>query len=422
MVEIKISENDCGVGFCIFMRHPRSLFFLYVMKIFSKPSVLITLFFLSFFSCRKVYDPPAIKANNHFLAVDGVIQTGINVSTAITVSRSLNLDDSVPNIPELNAQVAIVSSNGTTIGLHDTSGTGVYVSPLMTLDSSVNYQVAITTSDGNKFISDFVTPKSAPPVDSLSWEVVNDPVTLQQAVNVYVNAHDPTNKTQYYRWDYLETYKHLSVLETPWGEANGIIFPLDVGYSTHSCWSTNRSNNILLGSSVNLSQDVIAHALIATYQQNDPKLDIGNSILVRQYPLTAEAYNYWLTVQKNSQTLGGLFDLQPSQISGNLHCTTNPKNPVLGYISASSVQELRIYISNHSLTGWKSNPLYSCIQYTLPLDQLNLSIYNYPDTAYGPYHYAGDLIVFLVVAPKSCMDCRYQGGVNVKPSFWPAFD
>jgi len=151
-------------------------------------------------------------------------------------------------------------------------------------------------------------------------------------------------------------------------------------------------------------------------------MDIGSSFLVRQFPLTEEGYNYWLTVQKNSQSLGGLFDLQPAQITGNIHCTTNPKNPALGFVSASSVQSQRIYISNKSLPGWQSNPFYVCPQIDVMQDQLNLLIYNYPDTSYGPYHFEGDLIVSLVVAPKSCMDCRYQGGINVKPDFWPHYD
>jgi hypothetical protein len=245
---------------------------------------------------------------------------------------------------------------------------------------------------------------------------------MSQAVRIYVNAHDLNNITHYYRWDYLQTHKHLSVYETPWGLANGLIYPYDVNYSTHSCWSTTGSANILIGSSIALSQDVISNALIANIPQNDPKMDIGSSFLVRQYPLTAEGYNYWLTVQKNSQSLGGLFDLQPAQINGNIHCTNNPKNPALGFVSASSVQEQRIYISNKSLPGWKSNPAYSCTTYEVSLDQLNLLAYNYPDTSYGPYHFMGDFIVSLIVAPKSCMDCRYQGGINIKPLFWPQYD
>ncbi|MDP9041709.1 MAG: DUF4249 domain-containing protein [Bacteroidota bacterium] len=392
------------------------------MKLFAKPPAYFLLFFVMVICCRKIYNPPAITAGNHFFAIDGFINIGPNTSTSITVSRSLNLSDTIPNIPELGAQVVIRSSNGNTFALRDTAGNGVYISDVLNLDPTQNYQLDITGADGNKYLSDFVPAKQAPAIDSVSWELVNDPVTLAQAVNIYVNSHDPNNNTHYYRWDYLQTYKHLSVYESPWGEANGLIFPYDPTYSTHSCWSTVPSSNILLGTSIALNQDVISHIQVANIVQNDPTMDIGSSFLIRQFPLTEQGYNYWVTVQKNSQSLGGLFDLQPAQIKGNLHCTTNPNNPALGYVSASSVQEKRIYISNKNLPGWKSNQFYVCPTEALLQDQLNLLIYNYGDTSYGPYHFEGDFTVYLVVAPKRCMDCRYQGGINIKPDFWPQYD
>jgi len=397
-------------------------FFLYVMKLYARPAGFYIMVFLLVLSCRKVFNPPAIQANNHYFAVDGFIDVGPNSSTSITISRSLNLYDTVTNIPELGAQVLIRSSNGNTYNLFDTAGNGIYVSSALNLDPTQKYQLDVTGSDGNKYISDFVPAKLAPPVDSVTWELVNDPITLAQAVNIYVNSHDPNDNTHFYRFDYQQTYKHVSVYETPWGEANGLIFPYDVLYSVHSCWSTIPSANILLGSTIALSQDVISHIQVANIVQNDTRMDIGSSFLVRQLPLTEEGYNYWLTVQKNSQSLGGLFDLKPAQIMGNMHCTTNLKNPALGFVSASSIQSQRIYISNKNLPGWHSNPSYVCPLVEVMLDQLNLLIYNYPDTSYGPYHFQGDLIVSLIVAPKSCMDCRYQGGINIKPDFWPHYD
>jgi hypothetical protein len=369
--------------------------------------------------CRKAFNPPEIKASNHYLAIDGFINTGAGEVSTFTVTRSRNLSDTVPNIPELNAEVSILGSDGSSYPLTDTGAHGIYFSSSLHLDNNVSYQLSVTTSEGNKYLSDPVKPQVSPPIDSLNWELINDPVTHQQVVNIYANAHDPSNSTHYYRWDYLETYEHISPLETPWGESNGLIYPLGVLESTHYCWTTTHSNNILLGSSVALSEDVINHALLANFLQNDPKMDYGYSILVRQYPLTAEAYNYWLTVQKNSQSLGGLFDVQPSQVVGNIRGVTNTKDPVLGYVSASSVQERRLFISHGQLPGWKSNPSYSCTTYTLPTDPLNLLIYTYPDPNYGPYHFQGDLIISLIVAPRDCMDCRYQGGTNIKPSFWP---
>ena len=392
------------------------------MKLHFKSFFCILFLLFAGLSCRKTYNPPAIQANNHFLAVDGLIQTGENAVSTFIVNRSLNLDDTIPDIPEINAQVSIQGSDGTVYSLHDLAGNGIYSSAPLNLDTAHKYQLLVNTTDGNKYISDFVSAKSAPPIDSVTWELVNDPVTLTESVNLYVNSHDPSNNTRYYRWDYLETYKHISQFDTPWGEADGLIFPLPPGVSTTNCWSTAQSANILLGTTITLSQDVISHIQIGNYSKNDPRMDIGNSILVRQYPLTLECYNYWLTVQKNSQSLGGLFDLQPAQITGNIHCTTNPKNPALGFISASSLQEQRIYISNKSLPGWRSNALISCPTYSVLQDQLNLLIYSYPDTSFAPYHFEGDFITYLVVAPKSCLDCRYQGGVNVKPAFWPQYD
>ena len=241
--------------------------------------------------CRKTFNPPEIRAGNHFLAVDGFINTGANAVSTFTLTRSLNLSDTIPNIPELNADVNILSSDGDSYPLTDTGAHGIYFSSSLNLDNSLSYQLSVTTSEGNKYVSDLVKPKSSPPIDSVNWELINDPVTHQQAINIYANAHDPSNSTLYYRWDYLETYEHISALETTWAESNGLIYSLGVQESTHYCWTTAHSNNILLGSSVALSEDVISHALLANFSQNDPKMDYGHSILVMQYPLSADSYN-----------------------------------------------------------------------------------------------------------------------------------
>jgi len=381
--------------------------------------MLMTLIVFVVTMCRKPYEPMAIKASNHFVAVDGFINTTPFSSTDITVSRSLNLLDSATNLPELNAQVLIVGADGVTFSLTDTGLNGNYVSTLLNLDPAQKYQLSVTTSDGNKYVSDLVTPKTAPPIDSLTWEVVDDPAVGTQVVNIFVNSHDLTNNTRYYRWDYLETWQHESVYETSWALKNGIETPIDPSESTHNCWSTAHSTSILLGSSISLSQDVISDVRIANFVQNEPKLDIEYSALVRQYPLDAEAYKYWLTVQKNSQSLGGLFDLQPSQITGNIHSVTNPNNIVFGYISASSVQEQRIFISNKNLPGWKSNIGLSCPVDEIPSNPADALVWTYYDTSKQLWYYVSGPPPTLKITNKPCLDCRYQGGTNIKPSYWP---
>ena len=209
-------------------------------------------------------------------------------------------------------------------------------------------------------------------------------------------------------------------MQTSWGLNNGLEYPIDPSESTFNCWTTGNSNTIILASSVTLGSDVISHALVTGFAKNDPKMDIKYSMLIRQYPLDLDAYKYWLTVQKNSQSLGGLFDVQPSQINGNFHCVTVPTNTALGYVSACSVRELRMFIDNRSLPGWKSSPGYNCPIKDIPTDPNNFAIWNYPDTAYQLWYYVSNFPAppTMKITYKNCLDCRIQGGTNIKPPFW----
>jgi len=393
------------------------------MNLFCRAPAFLLFAFLISVSCRKEYNPPAVQGNNHFLAVDGFINTAPNTITNFNITRSLNLSDSVQDIYEPNARVTIRSTNGDEHFLTDTSGRGTYISTPLTLDTSQSYQLEINTSDGEQYLSDFVKPKVTPPIDSITWTVFDDPSAGHQTLNINVNAHDVSNSTQYYRWDYIQTYKHRAFYSTPWARVGDSIVVIGQD-AQYNCWNTVHSSNVLLGTTISLSQDVISQITIARFDEDDPMLDVGSSFLVHQYALTPEAYTYWLTIQKNSQSLGGLFDLQPSQISGNIHCTTNPNLPAFGFLTATTVSELRAYVSNTSLPGWKSNPGYSCDTKEVTPDQLNLRNWIYTDEDdMGPYHFSGSFPpIMLILAPLECLDCRYQGGTIVRPTFWPQYD
>jgi len=380
--------------------------------------LLLLLMGLCVLRCRKPYEPPAIKASNHILAVDGFINTEPFSVSTFTITRSLSLSDTIPILPELNAQVMIQSSNGASFPLVDTGVNGVYVSSPLTLDPGLQYRLAVNTSDGNKYLSDLATAKASPPIDSLTWEIADDANLGTEVLNIDVNAHDETGNTRYYRWDYVETWQHEAPMQTYWGLKNGLEYPISPSESTFDCWTTASSNSIILGSSITLSADVISHALVASFAKNDPKMDIEYSMLIRQYPLDFNAYTYWLTIQKNSQSLGGLFDIQPSQITGNFHSVTHPTDPAVGYVSACSVQESRMFISNKSLPGWKSNPPLNCPIKIIASDPSNSLIWNYPDTAYQLWYFVSGPPPVLKITYKDCLDCRNQGGTIIKPPFW----
>ena len=376
--------------------------------------IYLVLFTISV-TCKKAYAPPAVQASNNYLVIDGIINTGFNSVTSIVLSRSKNLADTVLFIPELNAQVAIESNTGNQYPLIDSTHNGHYKSAQLSLSATNQYRINIKTADSHQYLSGFVSPKISPPIDSVTWQQNND-------ISIYVNTHDPQNKTQYYRWDFTETWEHDAPMQTSWVLINGLITPLDSANDVRQitrCWTNAPSTNILIGSSVGLSQDIISRQPLTTIIQNDERLTIRYSILVNQYAITDSAYYYWSLVQKNSQQLGTLFDVQPSQLFSNIRCTTNPSEPVIGYMSASSIQGKRIFISNSQVSNWiRQEPYNECLSKVIPTDPLNFQSYNYPDLDYLPWYFTGSTTIALVITKKYCIDCSTQGGNNLKPLYW----
>ncbi len=335
------------------------------------------------------------------------------------------LNDTTPSIPELGATVAIQSSDGSaSFTMKDTGSNGIYVSDALTLDITRQYILFVISADGEKFASDAITPKQTPPIDSLNWTLGFDGASNSQVINIYANTHDPSGNTQFYRWDFTETWEHESI-----HRANYLIVnthPVYIDDSTQHnwhCWSNALSTNILVGTSAGLSGDVISQAQINRIYQNDPRMDVKYSILVRQYAIDAAAYDYWSRVQKQSQTLGGLFDIIPAQLKGNMHNLTVPSEPVYGYISASTVEQQRLFISNQNLPDWKSVPTQKCNGYIFTPDPALLqvsTIYYNKDPNFSFYDFGTDSNgqQTQILMTTACLDCTFQGGSTIKPPFW----
>jgi hypothetical protein len=363
-------------------------------------------------TCRQPYAPPAVTNPNRFLVVDGFINTGANAITTFNLNRTRNLGDStVTGIPELDAQVSIVGSGGSSFPLTETIGTGFYSSAPLTLDATQQYHILITTTTGETFSSDPAPCEANPPIDSVFWEQPGD-------LTIYASTHDPTGSTHYYRYDYNETWQHNSQLQTIWGVANGMIYPLDSTTQKDSCWTTDTSGTILLASSAAETTDIIPAFPLLTIPNSDPRVRFIYSILVRQYALTQDAYNYWQLIRTNTQNVGTLFDVQPTQLTGNIRCTSNPAEPVIGFISATNVQQQRIFILYEQVSNWAQNqPGYGCDTVQISYDDLNPFVYNYQNPNYVPWYFITNGP--LVLASPSCLDCTLLGGINVRPPYWP---
>ena len=361
-------------------------------------------------ACKQVYTPAAIQANLNLLVVNGVLNGGAGQPTTIHLSRSQEIGDSTLGIPvpELQARLVIQGDGGDTYNLQE-QGNGNYASGNLTLNTAHKYRLRISTANGAQYISDYVPVQQTPPIDSLAWQQQGD-------VTIYLDTHDPSNQSHYYRWDYVETWEYHSPLQTLLGVKDHMIYLTDSTNQTQVCWESDNSSNIVLATSSGLSADVISHTPIATVTQTASKLSARYSILVNQYVLTQPAYQYWQIIQKNTQQTGTLFDPQPSQLTGNFHRVNNPAEPVIGYMSASSITQKRIFISYSQVSNWDTIAL-ACEQKEIPQDPNNFLLYNYPDTTFSPYYFVTSGAQ-IMLARTQCLNCLLRGGTNQKPAYW----
>lgn len=381
-------------------------------NIYYIPAAIVITFF--YFSCKKSYAPPAIQVDYKYLAVEGTLINSIDSPSVIKLSRTLKITDTTTaSLAEENARVSVEGENGVIYNFFNVNG-GTYQSSPLALNPLVKYRLKISTADGDQYESAYVELKKAPPIDSLAWHQQND-------VMIFLYTHDPSNNAKYYQWDYTETYQYEAPLNAELSQDNGRLFYVDnTPNQTYDCWRTVNSTEILAGTSIALDADVISKAPITIVPQNSQKISIRYSILVRQYALTREAYQYFEILKKNTETLGSIFDAQPSQLIGNIHFVKNPSEIVIGFFTASNVQAKRLFIAKSDVINWNfvdTNRECSILILGHPaLPDPGFFVWNYSDPDYYPYYFCGSAC--LTIARRECVDCRVKGGTNQKPTYW----
>jgi hypothetical protein len=369
-------------------------------------------------SCKEKFVPNLQSPATGYLVVEGFINSG-QEPTTITLTRTTKLYDSADIIYENNATVNILGENNEMFPLFEI-GNGRYVSSSLNLNNNEKYRLQIKTSDNKEYLSDFTAVKHTPDIDSITYVRNND------GLKVYINTHDASNNTKYYKWNYEETWEfhsaYLSVLEYFKDPFTNQI--LGVGYrnalhlpetTIFKCWQSNTSKNINIGSSEKLTADIIYLPLYSIAPASQ-RLSVLYSVLVKQYALSHDAYLYFEKIKKNTEQLGSIFDPQPSELQGNIHCTTNPSETVVGYVDVSEEKSQRIFIKNSDVPGWNYDA--GC--------QLNI-IKNQPDSINsrgsgtiptGPHTIVQLSIVDFYASAETCVDCTLSG-TNIKPPFWP---
>ncbi|MDO7875099.1 DUF4249 domain-containing protein [Hymenobacter sp. ASUV-10] len=361
--------------------------------------------------CIDPYMPDVISSPQSYLVVDGFLNS--NGVTQIKLSRTYGLSGGTAAPKETRATLYIEEETGTRYQLRESSATpGTYLSDALVLNPAVRHRLSFSTATGQTYASDYVTVKITPPIDSVTFRPEAD------ELKILVNTHDDRDASQYYRWEYEETWETRPLL-TPELEYNKItdrLEPITV-YFPLVCWSNEKSANVNLSKTTNLNQDVVSNYVLRTLPAIADRLYLKYSILVHQYALTREEYQYWELLRKNTESIGTLFDPLPSQLSGNLHNVSDSNELVIGYLGAHSMTEKRIFIRRAQLPAeWRIQSGYDdCI----PPNILYFTAIRNLNNIFGTYS-----IIPLYQVPegyaitsKECVDCRLRG-TDVRPAFW----
>jgi hypothetical protein len=325
------------------------------------------------------------------------------------LTRTVNPKDSASVKPELRASVSVEGENNSSFVLNGNTK-GEYINNQLNLNSNIKYRLRIKTANGKEYLSDFVPVQRSPSIDSIHWKRTGDEIQL------FAATHDPQNKTWYYRWEYDETWEINSAFPTFFQYRSGAVInranPLEIYY----CWAYESASRILLNSSAKLTEDRITAQSIKNIRIGSERIAVRYSILVRQYALTKDAYEFWEIMKRNTEQVGTLFDPQPSQIKSNIKCVNDAKEPVIGFVSAGSFDQKRIFIKKEQVEPWKFNRF--CEQHVVTLDSFQ---HYFESQTHIPlnewYHPVTGRLGGYNSGTTECVDCRVHGSTT-KPSYW----
>jgi len=382
---------------------------------------IVYMILLTVIACRQRYDAPVSAIATGYLVVEGVVDP-LTGGTELILTRTSRLD-SIVKIVETNASVNLKGDDNSLFLLTEQTP-GHYLAANLQLNSQVKYKLHIFTAAGKEYVSDAAPVLVNPPIDSINWTRENG------GVQIYINTHNPLNNTRYYQWEFNETWEFHSeywsslkykVVQLPDASQNYSVVYRDsithnLDSSIHACWQFRSSTNLQLGSSAKLSADII-HLPMVYIPKDSWELSVLYRFHIRQFAWTKEGYQYLEIMKKNTESTGSIFDAQPSQLTSNIHCLTNPDETVLGYFNISPIRESTIFIKNKDLPDW--NYRSGCYQVKIEnisdsIKRKGIGLTPTEPIDVGPFY----TIALFFASNEYCVDCTLRG-TNIKPSYWP---
>jgi hypothetical protein len=401
--------------------------------------VIISVAALALYTCIDPYNPK-LTGYASLLVVDGLI-TDANTSYSVKLSRTFqDQNSSSSGIPD--ATVFLTDNENIKITLIN-KGEGIYKTDSTLFRGTIGetYILHILTHEGEVFESEPCLMQPVPDIDSLYFEkdqeLINNGTQTQEGIRIFLDSKEGINN-QYYRWAFDETWK----FKIPYPKrfnfnmADSSVTP--VSDVKEYCWKTVKSDNILIFSNYSGQAGPIKKEPIffIASDQSD-RLLIQYSILINQYSISKQEYDFWNNLKQINESSGDIFAKQPFTVISNIKNVNNPKERVLGYFQVSAVKQRRKNITLSDIVGLNLPYFhYSCERFVkdpgdypkgpgaIPTTWDDIysmfcvtSDYYFVEPQYSSGTGSTKNISKMVFARPECANCELTG-TSKKPDFW----
>jgi len=375
------------------------------------------------YNCVETFDYEAeIGSFESALVIEATITNELK-HHQILLSRTFQLQESLVQ-PERNADISIIGNGSTEYVFHETDP-GVYVSDqeFKSLPNN-DYILSINTSNGKHYKSSGMQLTKATSLDNLYAERDYNEEG-DEGVSIYIDSYDPTGASKYYRHEYEEAYK---IIAPRWVSEDLYCEELPTHpkfwfetrpYEELICYNVVKSKDILITNTLSLEEDRLQQHRIRFLNRNNYIISHRYSIKVRQYIQSPEAYYYYETLKKTSQSESLLSENQPGYLEGNIRSLDHQNEKVVGFFEVTAVATKRIYFNYKDLFSGEILPPYvvGCTPYSPQLEDLCDDI-NYNGKKFYDLNVpTGPNESFALLIPRECGDCTALGK-TVAPDFW----
>jgi len=390
----------------------------------------IVLILMAFpWGCIEPFEPEFSGDISRVLVVDGEITTGtgpyeIRLSWIRPYESGISYEREAVAVE--GAVVRVLDSEGNTY-LFNENLPGEYGSDSSAFraEPGLTYQLLVDTQYGRRFES---VPEEMPRVVPISVLYASyEEVTLtgvdgiqrtSDGMQVYADVNSQEGPL-YLRYEYKETYEI-----TNWGsffyrlylEGYAIYVSRQPHDSTFGgarwpyatdipdfCWKTFSPPRYLNYQAVAPRSDgrTITIPVHFIPVQNDPRLTRKYAILVRQYAISRQTYEFWRRVELQGDYTGSFYDPVPSRIYSNVYEVDREEPMAAGYFFLSSVSTERLIINRE--------------------DVPDIPFYYHPQCQFYDVYadVPGDWLKLYSMNTECCFDCRVCADQTAeKPDYW----